>query len=74
VVIAALRGLRDDIESQNDAGVALRLESARVGRQRWWGERQAADWSNSKKNEIPEAPSVSERLFGNLFAKGKRGK
>ena len=74
VIIAALRGLRDDIEKEDDEGVALRLESALKGRQRWLGERLAADWSNQKKGEMPELPSMSERLFGGFLTKKKRGK
>ena len=50
VIIAALRGLRDDIENENDEGVALRLESALKGRQRWMSERLAADWANMQTN------------------------
>jgi len=74
VTIAALRGLRDDIENENDDGVAMRLESALLGRKRWLGERLAAEWGNSGRSEMPEFPSMSERLFGGLFVKKPRGK
>jgi prephenate dehydrogenase len=74
VTIAALRGLRDDIEKENDEGIAFRLDSALQGRQRWMGERFAADWSNLQKTDMSEIPSMSERLFGGLFTKKSRGK
>jgi len=74
VTIAALRGLRDDLENENDDGVALRLESALLGRQRWLEERMSADWVKSTRNEIPDVPSLSERLLGGLFVKKPRGK
>ncbi len=74
MTIAALRGLRDDIEKENDDGVALRLESALQGRKRWLGERLAAEWGNSMRNEMPDIPSMSERLFGGMFVKKPRGK
>jgi len=74
MTIAALRGLRDDIEKGDDDGIALRLESALKGRKRWLGERLAADWGNSGRSEMPELPSISERLFGGMFTKKNRGK
>jgi prephenate dehydrogenase len=73
VAIAVLRGLRDDIESENDDGVAHRLESALKGRQRWMGERLAADWSNTQKVDMSKVAPLSERLFGGLFTKKKNG-
>jgi prephenate dehydrogenase len=74
VTIAALRGLRDDIESENDDGIAMRLESALQGRKRWLDERMSADWAKSTRNEIPDIPSLSERLLGGMFVKKSRGK
>jgi hypothetical protein len=74
ITIASLKGLRDDIESGNDDGVAMRLESALQGRKRWLSERLEADWRKSQRNEMPDIPSISERLFGGLFVKKPRGK
>jgi len=68
VMLAALRGLRDDIERENDDGVAERLEAALQGRQRWISERMIADWTEIKR-ELPDIPSFSERLFGSAFVK-----
>jgi len=50
------------------------LESALLGRQRWLEERMSADWVKSTRNEIPDVPSLSERLLGGLFVKKPRGK
>ena len=74
VTIATLRGLRDDIENENNDGVAMRLESALQGRKRWLGERLTAEWGKPGRTEAPDFPSLSERLFGGLFAKKPRGK
>ena len=74
MTIAALRGLRDDIEKGSDDGVAFRLESALQGRKRWLGERLAADWGNATRTEMPDIPSMSERLFGGFLAKKPRKK
>lgn len=74
VTIAALRGLRDDIDHGNEDGLATRLESALKGRQRWLGERLMANWENSDQDGIRDIPSMSERLFGGFFTKKNRGK
>jgi prephenate dehydrogenase len=74
VTLAALRGLRDDIENGNDDGIAIRLESALEGRKRWLSERMSADWAKSKQTEARDLPSFSERLFGGMFFKKTRGK
>ena len=67
VTIAALLGLRDDIEGGNDEGVALRLKSALVGREHWLNERMAAEWTNPMRTEMPDTPSIPQRLFGGMF-------
>jgi hypothetical protein len=67
-MLAALRGLRDDIDQENDDGVAERLEAALQGRQRWMDERMAADWMEVKR-ELPDMPSFGERLLGGMFVK-----
>jgi prephenate dehydrogenase len=74
VTIAALRGLRDDIESGNDAGVAMRLESASQGRERWLSGRTSGEWTNSSQTQAVSGPSFSERLLGGLVAKKPREK
>jgi prephenate dehydrogenase len=74
VTIAALKGLRDDIEKGDDDGIAARLESALEGRQRWLSERMAADWKNEMRSESFAVPSFSERLFGSMFEKRSQKK
>jgi prephenate dehydrogenase len=74
VTIAALRGLRDDIENENDDGIAMRLESALQGRKRWLEERTSAEWVKPPQTEARDYPSFSERLFGSIFVKKSRGK
>ena len=69
VMIAALRGFRDDIEKEDDEGVAARLESALEGRQRWLSERVSADWTNAPRSEAADMPTFSERFFGGMFVK-----
>ncbi len=71
VLTAALKGLRDDIEGGNEAGLADRLEAAREGRERWLNERLAADWSQPTTPR-QELPSIAERLFGSAIAKPRR--
>jgi prephenate dehydrogenase len=69
VTIAALRGLRDDLDQENDDGVATRLESALNARQRWMGERSAANWNPLTKTEAADAPSFFDRFLGTGFFK-----
>ena len=69
VMIAALRGFRDDIEKEDDDGVAARLESALEGRQRWLSDRVSADCTRSSRSEAVDMPTFSERFFGGMFVK-----
>ncbi|MDD2922009.1 MAG: prephenate dehydrogenase/arogenate dehydrogenase family protein [Anaerolineales bacterium] len=69
VMIAALRGFRDDLDKEDDDGVAARLEAALAGRQRWLGERLAADWNPITKTEAANLPSFFDRLFGSAIMK-----
>ncbi len=72
VMMAALRGLRDDIDKLDDDSLAERLEAALEGREHWLNERMAADWIEESRREMPNLPSFSERLFGGMFAKRTR--
>lgn len=69
-VIASLSAIRDDITSQNEAALAERIERARDGRERWWRERQAADWTYELASAV-ETPKASE-VFGRLLGFGGR--
>ncbi len=64
VMIAALRGLRDDVERGDGEGVAERLETALRDRTRWLNERAAADWGEQPRSEAADAPSFFERFLG----------
>jgi prephenate dehydrogenase len=65
-LIAALHGIRGDIDSSDPTGLGERLERARQGRLQWWNERQVSDWTSelTPKVELPENPGVMGRLFG----------
>ncbi len=71
VMIAALKGLRDDIEKSDEESVAERLEQAFEGREQWLVERSAADWLNESAEEI-NVPDFGERVnqmfFGGMVA------
>jgi len=69
VMIAAMRGLRDDIEKGNQDDVAERLESALHGRQRWLHERLTADWLEPPRSGVVDIPSFMERLLGSAIAR-----
>jgi len=66
-LIAALAALRNDVRDQNAAALAQRLERAQQGRQRWWKERQAADWAavdSAAPVELPTVKEIAARWFG----------
>ena len=71
VMIAALQGLRDDIEKGNDEGLKDRLQAAEDGRANWLNERTSANWAEMQR-EPSDYPSTTERLFGGLI--GRRTK
>ncbi len=73
ILIAALKGLRDDIEHGNEEGVSARLNEAGKDREAWLDERGEADWlkraairkrcpafANSLDRRYSEARSSSE--------------
>jgi prephenate dehydrogenase len=71
VLMAAIKGLRDDIEKADEDSLAERLEAALEGRQRWLNERLSADWSKPTSQPV-DVPSFAERLFGSAFSKSRR--
>ncbi len=71
VLIAALHGLRDDIENMNEEGIAARLEQALEGRNRWMQERLNADWREHAPTGAIDMPSFAERFFGMAFVRRK---
>lgn len=69
VLIAALRGLRDDIENGDEESLAGRLEQALEGRSQWMQDRLRADWQLGDESKPIQLPSMSERFFGNMLFK-----
>ncbi len=80
VLIASLRGLRDDIEKQDEESVGERLQQAFEARERWLNERGAASWL-AEGGESADLPNVGEQMMQMFFgeslinrAKAKKGK
>jgi prephenate dehydrogenase len=69
VLIAALRGLRDDIENGDEESLSARLEQALEGRGQWLEDRMRADWQLGEERKPIDLPSFSERFFGNVLFK-----
>ena len=69
LMIAALRGFRDDLDREDDGGVAERLKTALAGRERWLNERLAANWNPRMQTESINMPAFIERLFGSAFTR-----
>jgi prephenate dehydrogenase len=67
-MIAALRGLREDIQNGNEASLKNRLSGAREGHEDWIKERTNANWVEMQKDPT-NYPSVSERLFGSVMGR-----
>jgi prephenate dehydrogenase len=72
-LIAGLQSIRLDLQENDREALTERLERAFRGRERWWKERQKADWAGE---EIPQsdAPARASNMFGNLLAFGSRRK
>jgi prephenate dehydrogenase len=66
VLLASLKGLRDDIENGDEEGVIERLAQAFEGRERWLNERSAAGWLEESGEEI-DVPDFGERISQMLF-------
>ncbi len=78
VLMASLKGLRDDIESGDEKSVAARLDQAFAARERWLDERSAAEWlkEGGDAMEFPDAAAqLRQILFGsNVFDRNKKKK
>lgn len=65
--IAALQAMRNDIDLQEDAALVERLEHARKGRERWWKQRAAGDFSDGDAvagDDLPTSSDIFSRLLG----------
>ena len=65
VLMAALKGLRDDIENGDEKNVAERLDQAFASRERWLDERTAAEWleEGGAAIELPDAATQFRHIF-----------
>lgn len=68
--IASLQTIRADIATENQEALTKRLKRAYEGRDRWWKQRLAADWSTEQVPK-PELPTASE-IFGRMLGLGRK--
>jgi len=70
-LIDQLSRLRREIYNQDAAALALRLESARKGYERWWRERNTANWGMQETAPKVEMPTVKD-IFGRMVGMRQR--
>lgn len=68
VMIASLKGLRDDIENGDEESISERLAQAFEGREHWLHERSAGQWLDEGGEPI-DVPDFNARL-GQMFLGG----
>lgn len=66
VLLASLKGLRDDIDQGNDQGLADRLDQAYEARESWLNERNAAGWLK-EGGEVEEVPNLGDHMMQMFF-------
>jgi prephenate dehydrogenase len=66
VLMASLKGLRDDIEKGDEAGLKGRLGEAFEARERWLDERVTAEWLKEGGDAL-ELPELGEQILQTLF-------
>ncbi len=68
--IGSLQSIRSDIATENQEALTERLKRAYEGRDRWWKQRLAADWSTE---QLPNTamPTASE-IFGRMLGLGRK--
>ena len=78
VLMASLKGLRDDIENGDEKNVAERLDQAFASRERWLDERTAAEWleEGGAAIELPDAATQFRQIFfgGSVIDRNKKKK
>jgi prephenate dehydrogenase len=72
-LVAALQSMRQDIQQEQREMLTERLERAFTGRERWWKERQKADWAGEELPQTKE-PARASNVLGNLLGFGSRRK
>jgi len=65
-LMAALKGLRDDIEQGNEEGVTMRLMEADKDREAWLDERGKADWLR-EGGDLEERPGFGQLVGQSIF-------
>lgn len=73
--IAALQGLRDNIQQQDSAALETRLKHAKAGVHQWWQERGGGNWLAEelpKTDHIPRSSEVMGSMFGFGLGRKKR--
>ena len=77
-LMAALKGLRDDIEQGNEEGVTTRLNEADKDREAWLDERGEANWlkEGGNQEELPDFRRlIGQTLFGStVFERNAKAK
>jgi prephenate dehydrogenase len=73
-VIAALQTVRTDIENEDSESLESRLERAQRGRERWWTQRQAADWASEEMTGTDVGSLTRSDMVGRLFGYRRRKK
>jgi prephenate dehydrogenase len=65
-LVASLQAIRNDIEQEDTVSLDERLERAYRGREDWWSQRLASDWTGEDlpKVDIPSASDWFGRLIG----------
>jgi prephenate dehydrogenase len=66
VVIAAIKGMRDDIERGDQKNLSQRLSHSFEAREKWLDERGSADWLTEGGQPV-ELPGVGEQVMQMLF-------
>ena len=77
-LMAALKGLRDDIEQGNEEGVTMRLHDAVKDREAWLDERGEANWlkEGGDQEDVPSfGQHIGQTLFGStVFERNAKAK
>jgi prephenate dehydrogenase len=71
-LLATMQALRNDIDREDGDALEDRLNRAYDGRQEWWQQRQAAEWSEDTGSS--ENISVGSEIFGRLLGIRRRPK
>ena len=70
-LIEQLNHLRQDLSSQDSTSLAVFLERARKGYERWWSERNTGNWGMAETAPKVELPSVKD-IFGRMVGMRQR--